>query len=153
MDIQEIRKLGEAYPFKPFNLVLNDGRRRPRDDRAVGPLGLDFPPHPQPDRFARRRIPRPDPDWDLGTRGQDNHLYKVTFSRLGDNLLTIHYGAKKYAVLEFIVTEPLETLTKKRSSFLVSHQQHRDPSRWYNGLFSDWDQRNKVCGVSTTPMA
>ena len=81
---------------------------------------------------------------DLGTRGQDNHLYKVTFSRLGENLLTIHYGAKKYAVLEFFVTEPLETLIKKRSSFLVSHQQHRDPSKWYNGLFSDWDQRNKV---------
>jgi hypothetical protein len=81
---------------------------------------------------------------DLGTRGQDHHLYKVTFARLGENLLTIHYGAKKYAVLEFFVTEPLETLVKKRSSFLVSHQQHRDPSRWYNGLFSDWDQRNKV---------
>jgi hypothetical protein len=32
MDIQEIRKLGEAYPFKPFNLVLNDGRRLPVDE-------------------------------------------------------------------------------------------------------------------------
>jgi hypothetical protein len=81
---------------------------------------------------------------DLGTRGQDNHLYKVSFSRLGENLLTIHFGANKYAVLEFFVTEPLETLIKKRSSFLVSRQQHRDPSRWYNGLFSDWDQRNKA---------
>jgi hypothetical protein len=80
----------------------------------------------------------------LGTRGQDNHIYKVSFSRLGENRLTIRYAGKKAAILEFFVTEPLETLIKKRSSFLVSHQQHRDPSRWYNGLFSDWDQRRQV---------
>jgi hypothetical protein len=81
---------------------------------------------------------------DLGIRGQDHHIYKVTFSRLGENLLTIRYSGKKSAILEFFVTEPLETLIKKRASFLVSHQQHRDPSRWYNGLISDWDERKQV---------
>jgi hypothetical protein len=80
----------------------------------------------------------------LGTRGPDNHIYKVTFSRLGENLLTIRYRGKKSAVMEFFVTEPLETLIKKRSTFLVTHQQHRDPSKWYNGLISDWDQRKKL---------
>ncbi len=29
--------------------------------------------------------------------------------------------------LEFFVTEPLETLIKKRAAFIVKHQQHRDP--------------------------
>jgi hypothetical protein len=51
-------------------------------------------------------------------------------------------GRKTY--LEFFVTEPLETLVKKRAAFLVSHQQHRNPDEWYNGLFSQWDMRNKV---------
>jgi hypothetical protein len=44
-------------------------------------------------------------------------------------------------ILEFFVTEPLETLIKKRAAFLVQNQQHRDPSKWYDGLFSEWDMR------------
>jgi hypothetical protein len=80
----------------------------------------------------------------LGTRGVNNHIYKVTFSRLGENLLTISYGGGKRAVLEFFVTEPLETLIKKRSAFLVTHQQHHNSEKWYNGLISDWDQIHKV---------
>ncbi|HKD91133.1 MAG TPA: DUF5695 domain-containing protein [Terriglobales bacterium] len=71
-------------------------------------------------------------------------IYKVRFSRLGENKLTVHFGKDQYSVLEFFVTEPLSTLIKKRSAFLVSHQQHRDPSKWYNGLFSEWDMRGKV---------
>jgi hypothetical protein len=71
-------------------------------------------------------------------------IYKVRFSRLGENKLTVHFGKGQYSVLEFFVTEPLSTLIKKRSAFLVSHQQHRDPSKWYNGLFSEWDMRGKV---------
>jgi len=53
-------------------------------------------------------------------------------------------GPKPGHDLEFFVTEPLETLVKKRASFLVSHHQHRDPAKWYNGLFSEWDMKTKV---------
>jgi len=80
----------------------------------------------------------------LGERAPDTHVYRVKFARLGENLLTVNYGDGKYVVLEFFVTEPLETLIKKRTAFLVNKQQHRDPSKWYNGLFSVWDMRYGV---------
>jgi hypothetical protein len=74
----------------------------------------------------------------------DTHLYKVKFARLGENKLTIHFGRNQYSILEFFVTQPLETLIKKRSAFLVDRHQHRDPAKWYNGLFSEWDMLKKV---------
>ena len=46
--------------------------------------------------------------------------------------------------LEFFVTEPLETVIQKRAAFLVSHHQHTDPSKWYVGVYSDWDQKNEI---------
>ncbi len=73
-----------------------------------------------------------------------NSVYRVRFSRLGENMLRVKYGKGEWASLEFFVTEPLETVIKKRSSFLVSHHQHTDPSKWYVGVYSDWDQKNEV---------
>lgn len=75
---------------------------------------------------------------------KDTHVYRVKFTKLGENKITVHFGKDQYSTLEFFVTEPLATLIKKRAAFLVSHQQHRDPSKWYNGLFSEWDMRQKV---------
>lgn len=75
---------------------------------------------------------------------KDTKIYKVKFSRLGENKLTLHYGNDQYSILEFFVTEPISTLIKKRAEFLVTHQQHRDPSKWYNGLFSEWDMKTKT---------
>jgi hypothetical protein len=79
-------------------------------------------------------------------RGKDRNtsIYKVKFSRLGENELVVRFGKDQYSVLEFFVTESLSTLIKKRSAFLVSHQQHKDPSKWHNGLFSEWDMLAKV---------
>jgi hypothetical protein len=80
----------------------------------------------------------------VGEKGKGNHIYKVAFSRLGENLLTINYGDGQKMILEFFVTEPLETVIKKRAAFLVNKQQHRDPSKWYNGVYSDWDMKNYI---------
>jgi hypothetical protein len=75
---------------------------------------------------------------------QKNGVYKVSFSRLGENMLTIQYGNGQWSTLEFFVTEPLETVIRKRAAFLVSHHQHTDPSKWYVGMYSDWDQKNEI---------
>ena len=80
----------------------------------------------------------------LGEKTKDTHIYAVRFSRLGENMLTVGYGGGQKMTLEFFVTEPLETLIKKRSAHLAGFQQHRDPGKWYNGLISDWDMRNKI---------
>lgn len=65
-------------------------------------------------------------------------LYKVRFSKLGENRLVVHYGKGQQMFLEFFCTEAIETLIKKRGAFLA-HSQHRDSSKWYNGLITDWN--------------
>jgi hypothetical protein len=81
---------------------------------------------------------------DLGEKKAGAHLYGIEFKRLGENLVTIAHDGGRETVLEFFVTEPLETLIKKRASFLAARQQHRDPNKWYDGLFSVYDMRAKV---------
>jgi Family of unknown function (DUF5695) len=71
----------------------------------------------------------------VGTNGT-YQLYQVQFSQLGENQLTITYGSNRTTFLEFFVTEPIETLIKKRAAYLVSHQTN-DLSLWYNGLYCD----------------
>jgi hypothetical protein len=71
-------------------------------------------------------------------------VYRVQFSHLGENLLTVKYGDGEWTSLEFFVTEPLETVIGKRAAFLVSHQQLDDPAKWYYGAYSDWDQKNEI---------
>ncbi|HEY3860438.1 MAG TPA: DUF5695 domain-containing protein [Verrucomicrobiae bacterium] len=79
----------------------------------------------------------------LGTNGS-YQLYKVQFSQLGENMLTINYGANQVMYLEFMMTEPPETLFKKRAAFLVSHQQWAGITNWFNGLFADWNENDQV---------
>ena len=71
-------------------------------------------------------------------------IYEVSFGKLGENLLTIQYNDSLKTYLEFFCTEPLETLFKKRSDFIVNQQQHINPEKWYDGLFSVWDMKNQV---------
>jgi len=80
----------------------------------------------------------------LGQQEGGAAVYEVRFARLGENVLTVRYGDDRWLTLEFFVTEPLETLVRKRAAFLVSHHQHTDPSTWYVGVYGDWDQRNEV---------
>ncbi len=68
----------------------------------------------------------------------------MKFSRLGENTLRVNYGNGLWTTLEFFVTEPLETVIQKRAAFLAGTQQHKDPSKWYVGVYSDWDQKNEI---------
>ena len=44
------------------------------------------------------------------------------------------------------VTEDLETVIRKRAAFIVKRQQHRDPSKWYDGLYSVYDrEKGMLC--------
>ena len=70
----------------------------------------------------------------LGNNG-NYHLYQVQFSQLGENELTVQYGSGQTMYLEFFVTEPLETLIKKRAAYLVRSQ--IITNAWYSGLLCD----------------
>ncbi len=78
----------------------------------------------------------------LGESSPGYHLYDAEFKRLGENKLTIRHDGGRQTFLEFFVTEPLETLIKKRASFLVDRQQIRDPSKWWDGVFAPYDMKN-----------
>jgi len=80
----------------------------------------------------------------IGQKQPGTYLYKIKFNRLGENKLTVNYGNGFKTYLEFFVTEPLETLYKKRSAFIVNSQQHKVPSKWYDGLFGIYDMKNAV---------
>jgi len=80
----------------------------------------------------------------LGEKRPGYHLYEVEFKHLGENRLTIRHDGGRRTCLEFFSSEPLETLIKKRAWFIAHRQQHRDPSKWYDGLFSVYDMKNKV---------
>jgi len=80
----------------------------------------------------------------LGEKAGGFKVYRVRFSKLGENMLQVKYGDGRWTSLEFFVTEPLETVIRKRSAFLVNTHQHKDPSKWYYGVYSDWDQKNEI---------
>lgn len=80
----------------------------------------------------------------LGEKGPDNHIYRVKFSRLGENMLRVRYGDQRWMSLEFFIMEPLETVIQKRARFLTETQQHDDPGKPWHGAYGDWDQINKV---------
>jgi len=112
-------------------------------------------------RFAlhtRARIDSVEPEFgsqttitDLGEPQPGYHVYEATFRRLGENLLTIHHDGGRRTYLEYFVTEPVETLIKKRSEFIISRQQIRDPSKWWDGVFAPYDMKHKVLRTIEDP--
>jgi len=76
-----------------------------------------------------------------------HRVFEVAFEKLGENMLTIVHDGGRRTFLEFFVTEPMETLIKKRASFLVDRQQVKDPSKWWNGVYGPYDM---AAGVTRT---
>lgn len=119
------------------------------DTRVVPGMTL---PQGQKARFALRtrchidsiqsEFPRQTTLCYLGEKVPDSHIYEVTFERLGENKLTVYFDGSRKTYLEFFSCESPEVLVKKRSAFLVDHQQFRDSSKWYNGLYGVYDMKN-----------
>ena len=66
-----------------------------------------------------------------------DHLYTLRFDRLGENTLWLVDGDWRMN-LDFFITEPLETLVRKRQAFIAAHR-HTDPTKWYRGLLAEWN--------------
>jgi hypothetical protein len=95
-----------------------------------------------PDRTTVRSLGEPVPG---------HHVYETRFRRLGENMLTVVHDGGRRTHLEFFVTEPLETLIKKRAAFLVSRQQVRDPAKWWDGVYGPYDMEAKVTRTIEDP--
>lgn len=133
----EIREI--LYQEGLFDIRVVPGMTVPED------LSANFSLH------TRSRIESVEPEFPAETKlisqGEPRpgyHLYRVEFKHLGENRLTIRHDGGRRTYLEFFATEPLETLIKKRAWFITHRQQHRVPSKWYDGLFSVYDMKNKV---------
>lgn len=87
----------------------------------------------------------------IGEPHPDIYVYEVSFKRLGENKITIHHDGERKTYLEYFVTEPLETLIKKRASFIINRQQIRDPNRWWDGVFGPYDMKNQVVRTVEDP--
>jgi hypothetical protein len=96
-------------------------------------------------------FPRQTKITDLGSPQPGYHVYEVAFKRLGENMLTIHHDGGRKTFLEYFVTEPIETLIKKRASFIINRQQIRDPLKWWDGVFGPYDMKNKVVRTIDDP--
>jgi hypothetical protein len=82
---------------------------------------------------------------------RDVHVYEIAFKKLAENMLTISHDGGRKTYLEYFVTEPLETLIKKRAAFIIGRQQIRDPSKWWDGVFGPYDMKNKVVRTIDDP--
>ncbi|MXP27056.1 hypothetical protein GRI39_13565 [Altererythrobacter indicus] len=71
----------------------------------------------------------------------DTQIFRVQFSRLGENRLALRQDNGRTTWLEFFATEPVETLIAKRGAFIAQHQ-HRDPAKWYRGLLAEYNMDN-----------
>ena len=80
-----------------------------------------------------------------------HRVYEAAFKKLGENMLTIVHDGGRRTCLEFFVTEPMETLIKKRAAFLVARQQIRDPSKWWDGVYAPYDMAAKVVRTVEDP--
>ena len=87
----------------------------------------------------------------LGEPKRGHRVYEVAFKKLGENMLTIQHDGGRQTCLEFFVTEPMETLIKKRASFIVNRQQVKDPTKWYNGVYGPYDMKAKVTRTVVDP--
>lgn len=67
--------------------------------------------------------------------------YSFSLTKLGENTLWLKDSRGYTTNLDFFVTEPLETLIRKRGSFIASHQ-HNDENLWYNGLLAEWNNES-----------
>jgi hypothetical protein len=87
----------------------------------------------------------------LGEPVPGHRVYEASFKKLGENMLTIVHDGGRRTFLEFFVTEPLETLIRKRAAFIVAKQQIRDPSKWWDGVYGPYDMKAKVTRTIEDP--
>lgn len=79
----------------------------------------------------------------LISKSGDRSIYELYLERLGENRLTVQYLEHRSMQIDFFVTEAIETLIKKRGSF-IADKQHRNPELWYDGLLAEWNNRTGI---------
>ncbi len=78
----------------------------------------------------------------LGTVGTNHKLYRVNFSRIGPNNITVSYGAGETTTLQFYVLEPIDAALQRHATFMVGSTQASSGA--LSGVFDDWMMDTKA---------
>lgn len=73
----------------------------------------------------------------------DTNVYRLRWNQHGEKIVRVEYADGRYMNVEFFVTQDLKTLLEKRGAFITKCQ-HKDPSKWYYGLLSEWNNETGV---------
>ncbi len=136
-DYQAVRDL--LYSNGLIDVTVAPGMVIPSDLSALLALHAREPIH-----AVTAEYPSETEVTEVPSRQKDTHVYRILFHRLGENEIAVNFGNHRETLLEYDSIEPLETVIRKRSEFLVEHQQVHDPAKWYDGEFSLWDMRSRV---------
>lgn len=69
-------------------------------------------------------------------------IYDITFDKPGIQRITVIYNGGKVLPLECKIVESLDSLIKKRASFIIEKQQQNDPEDDFFGSFLLWSKVN-----------
>ena len=75
--------------------------------------------------------------------GCKGKFFKLKFNKLGEQTVTVTYADGRYQLLQYFITESIETLWDKRAAF-IADKQVKDDSLWYNGLLCEWNNETGV---------
>jgi len=84
----------------------------------------------------------------LGQPQTDHYIYKISFTRRGENKILIRYGKDEQMGLLYYVTDPLETAIKKHAAFRAARQQELDSAKAVFGVFNMWNATPALPGDS-----
>lgn len=68
----------------------------------------------------------------------DHNVYEFTFSRLGENIVTVNYGSGEKIALQFYVIERPGDAVQRHATFMVEKTQIDNPGAFNDKIFDDW---------------
>lgn len=68
----------------------------------------------------------------------DHNVHEFTFSRLGENIVTVDYGAGEKIALQFYVIERPGDAVQRHATFMVEKTQVSNPGAFNDKVFDDW---------------
>lgn len=74
----------------------------------------------------------------VGTLAGDHKIHEFTFTKLGENIVTVNYGDSAKIALQFYVVEQPGAAAQRHATFMVEKTQISNPGRFNDKIFDDW---------------
>lgn len=74
----------------------------------------------------------------VGEQPGDHKVHQFTFSKLGENIVTVNYGAGEKIALQFWVIEKPGDAVQRHATFMVEKTQIHSPGAFNDKIFDDW---------------